>query len=107
MRPALPAPPLLVITDRISARKNLSQIVPDVLQAGCRWVVVREKDLGTPALGELAKDVVVQAQPFNGYVMVNGDIEAARFAGAAGVQLQTPAQVRQARDRLGEMRPAS
>ncbi len=102
MRPALPAPPLLVVTDRISARENLSQIVPDVLQAGCRWLVVREKDLGTIALGELAKEVVDRARPFEGCVMVNGDVGAAQFAGAAGVHLQTPAQVRPARERLGE-----
>ena len=102
MRPALPAPPLLVITDRQSARKNLSNIVPDVLQAGCRWLVVREKDLGTTALGDLAKEVVDQARPFEGCVMVNGDVGAAQFAGAAGVHLQTSAQVGPARERLGE-----
>jgi len=102
VRPALPAPPLLVITDRISAHKNLSHIVLDVLQAGCRWLVVREKDLGTAALGDLAKEIVDQARPFDACVMVNGDIGAAQFAGAAGVHLQTAAQVRPARGRLGE-----
>lgn len=98
----LPAPPLLVITDRLSARKNLPFIVSDVLQAGCRWLMVREKDLNTTALGKLAKEVVDQARPFDGCVLVNGDIEAAQFAGAAGVHLQTPAAVRPARERLGE-----
>lgn len=101
MRPALPAPPLLVITDRLSACKDLSHIVPDVLQAGCRWLMVREKDLGTAALGELAKEVVDQARPFDACVMVNGDADAAQFAGAAGVHLQTAAQLRPARGRLG------
>ena len=102
MRPALPAPPLLVITDRLSARKNLSHIVPDVLQAGCRWLMVREKDLGPDALGELAREVVDQAGPFEACEMVNGDVEAAQIAGAAGIHLQTMAQVRPARERLGE-----
>ena len=102
MRPALPAPPLLVITDRLSARKDLSQIISDVLQAGCRWLMVREKDLGTTALADLAREIVDQARPFDGCVMVNGDVDSAQIAGAAGVHLQTPAQVRPARMKLGE-----
>jgi thiamine-phosphate pyrophosphorylase len=101
VRPALPAPPLLVITDRLSARKNLSQLVPEILQAGCRWLVVREKDLDTAALGDLAKEMVDLARPFDGCVMVNGDVDAAQFAGAAGVHLQSAAQVLPARQRLG------
>lgn len=102
MRPALPAPPLLVITDRLSTTKNLSHVVADVLKAGCRWLVVREKDLSTAALGELAKAVVDQARPFGGCVMVNGDVDAAEFSGAAGVHLQSAAQVASARERLGD-----
>ena len=102
MRPALPATPLLVITDRLSAPKTLSQIVPDILQAGCRWLVVREKDLGTTALGKLAKEVVDLARPFDGTVMVNGDVDAAQIAGAAGVHLQSASQVGPARERLGD-----
>ncbi|MDA1323268.1 MAG: thiamine phosphate synthase [Proteobacteria bacterium] len=102
MRPALPAPPFLVITDRLSATKNLSYVIPDVLKAGCRWLMVREKDLGTAALGELVKEVVDQARPFGGCVMVNGDIDAAESSGAAGVHLQLAAQVASARERLGD-----
>ena len=102
MRPALPAPPLLVITDRLSAPQSLSQIVPDILQAGCRWLVVREKDLDSTALGELAKEVVDQARPFDGSVVVNGDVDAAQIAGAAGVHLQSASQVGPARKRLGD-----
>ncbi len=102
MRPALPAPPLLVITDRLSAHRTLSQIVPDILQAGCRWLVVREKDLDSTALGELAKEVVDQARPFDGSVMVNVDVDAAQIAGAAGVHLQSASQVGPARKRLGD-----
>ncbi len=102
MRLALPAPPLLVITDRLSATKNLSHVIPDVLNAGCRWLMVREKDLGTADLGELAKEVVDQARPFGGCVMVNGDVDAAESSGAAGVHLQSAAQVASARERLGD-----
>jgi thiamine-phosphate pyrophosphorylase len=64
--------------------------------------MVREKDLDTAALGELAKEFVDHARPFGGRVLVNGDVEAAEVAGAAGVHLQSPAQIGQARERLGD-----
>src|SRR5208283_2018962 len=41
----LPAPPLLVVTDRRQARRPLTRIVAAALEAGCRWVSLREKDL--------------------------------------------------------------
>lgn len=102
MTGALPAPPLLVITDRLSAPRDLGQTVSEIFQAGCRWLMVREKDLATDALSELTKTLVDQARPFDARVMVNGDTEAAKLAGAAGVHLQTAAQVGAARRRLGD-----
>ncbi len=41
----LPAPPLLLITDRQQARRPLAEVVEAALAAGCRWISVREKDL--------------------------------------------------------------
>jgi thiamine-phosphate pyrophosphorylase len=41
----LPDPSLLVVTDRRQARRPLMKIVAAVLEAGCRWVSLREKDL--------------------------------------------------------------
>ena len=102
MKPALPAPPLLLITDRLSARHSLTKIIPDVLQAGCRWLMVREKDMDTAALGELAKEIVDLALPYEACVVVNGDVAAAQYCGAAGVHLQTAKQVKPARGRLAE-----
>jgi thiamine-phosphate pyrophosphorylase len=102
VRQALPAPPLLVITDRNSASLPLSDIVSGVLGAGCRWLMVREKDLDTAALGDLAREIVDQGRPYGACVTVNGDVEAAVRAGAAGVHLQAAGQVRAARARLGQ-----
>ena len=56
----------------------------------------------TIALGELAKEIVDQARPFDGCVMVNGDVDAAQIAGAAGVHLQSASQVGHTRAQLGE-----
>jgi len=41
----LPNPPLLVITDRRQALLPLAEILEAALEAGCRWISVREKDL--------------------------------------------------------------
>ena len=102
MTSALPAPPLLIITDRLSSPRNLSHTIPDLLEAGCRWIMVREKDLDTATLGALAQEIVDLARPYEACVVVNGDVAAAQFSGADGVHLQTAKQVQPARDRLAE-----
>jgi thiamine-phosphate pyrophosphorylase len=98
---ALPAPPLLFITDRLSATVDLRDVVAAALRAGCRWIMVREKDLDTAALGALAADIVVLARPYGACVLVNGDIEAAVAAGARGVHLQAAEGIGRARAALG------
>jgi len=98
---ALPAPPLLFITDRQSTAADLREVVRSALAAGCRWIMVREKDLGTADLAGLAAGIVALAKPFGASVLVNGDIEAAAAAGAAGVHVQSVEAVAAARARLG------
>lgn len=102
MTRAPPAPPLLVITDRLSATGDLVKIVGQVLDAGCRWVMVREKDLDMAELGALAAEIVSAARPYDARVVVNGNIEAARSAGAGGVHLQSADDVAVAREALGD-----
>lgn len=101
MTSAIPAPPLLFITDRLSATGDLMDIVSHVFEAGCRWVMVREKDLATAALGALAGKIVDIARPYEARVVVNGDLEAALVAGAAGVHLQSTGDIAVAREALG------
>lgn len=99
---ALPAPPLLVITDRLSAAGDLIDIVGQVLDSGCRWVMVREKDLATAELAALAGEIVSMARPFNACVVVNGNIEAAMSAGSGGVHLQSTGDIAVAREALAD-----
>ena len=42
---SLPAPPVLVITDRTQARAPLDQVAQALFAAGCRWLLLRDKDL--------------------------------------------------------------
>ncbi|MEW6255575.1 MAG: thiamine phosphate synthase [Pseudomonadota bacterium] len=97
----LPAPPLLLITDRTQARRPLSQIVAEACAAGLRWVSLREKDLPEDAQRELVKDLMAQARPFGARVMLHGAPELAKAAGADGVHLAAGTDAQAARVLMG------
>lgn len=98
----IPHPPLLVITDRRSAARDVREVAAAALEAGCRWIMVREKDLETEALAALARDVAALARPYGATILVNGDTQAARVASAAGVHLPQRQPVASSRALLGE-----
>jgi thiamine-phosphate pyrophosphorylase len=98
----LPVPPLLVITDRLSCRGKVEDVVAAALRGGCRWVMVREKDLDHAALVALARRIVADAAPVGATVVVNGDAGCAVAAGAAGVHLPQGGSVAEARQVAGE-----
>ncbi|WP_025745782.1 thiamine phosphate synthase [Kallotenue papyrolyticum] len=62
---------LLLITDRRAARLPLLAVLQTALEAGCRWILVREKDLPAPARAALITDVLALAQPFGATVSVS------------------------------------
>lgn len=99
---ALPAPPLLFITDRLSAPGDVCDIVGRVLDGGCRWIMVREKDLSSMALAALAEKIVSLARPYEACVVVNGEIDVAQSAGADGVHLRAVGDIALARETMGD-----
>lgn len=101
MTNALPSPPLLLITDRRHTVLPLIEIVGAALSAGCRWIMVREKDLDRAALVALAAPIADAAAPFGARVLINGDIGAAAASGASGAHVQSAASVAEARGTLG------
>ena len=100
-RVPLPDPPLLVITDRGQARAPLTEIAEALFQAGVRWLMLREKDLDAAARRHLLRDLVALGAPYGATVTVNGDLAAARAAGAAGLHLPTGGNLEAARSVLG------
>jgi thiamine-phosphate pyrophosphorylase len=96
----LPAPPVLLITDRRQARRPLAEVVAAALEAGCRWLSVREKDLAAPQQVALARQIVDVAEPFAACVLLHGDPRLAAEAGCAGVHLPAGGDVRAARTLL-------
>ena len=83
----LPAPPVLLITDRRQARRSLADVVAAALEGGCRWVSVREKDLAAREQVALAQQIRRLAESFAACVLLHGDPRLAAQAGCAGVHL--------------------
>lgn len=61
----------------------------NALQQGLRLIQVRDKELDAPSRLQLARDIVERARPYRARVLVNGDVEVARAAGADGVHLDS------------------
>jgi thiamine-phosphate pyrophosphorylase len=98
---SLPAPPLLVITDRASTVRPLADVVAAALRGGCRWLSVREKDLAQDELVALVGRMAALARPSGATITVHGDLAAAEAAGADGVHLSAGGSPAEARARLG------
>jgi len=97
----LPFPPALVITDRHQAPKPLPQIAAQLFAGGCRWLSLREKDLGPAERISLLRQLIALGQPSRACVMVHDDVAGAAEVGAAGVHLPANGNVAKARRLLG------
>ena len=98
----LPEPPLLVITDRKTARRPLGDVAEAAFAGGLRWLMVREKDLPEDDLAALVEDIVARAMPYGARVSVNRDAAVAAGCGAGGVHLPQGHSVAEARRLAGD-----
>jgi thiamine-phosphate pyrophosphorylase len=73
----LPAPPLLLITDRSQARRPLVEIVAEAVAGGCRWVSLREKDLAPVDRLSLVRMLLPLLRAAGGRLTVHDDCDAA------------------------------
>lgn len=81
------APSLLLITDRNNTALPLSDVLSQALQAGCRWIMIREKDLATAELCPIVDATVTVAKDFGATVSVNNDFTAASICQVKAVHL--------------------
>jgi thiamine-phosphate pyrophosphorylase len=95
----LPAPPLLVITDRKQAALPLVDVVAAALAAGCRWISLREKDLPAGEQLALAEKLLPLARRFGAHFTVHGSMAAATTLD--GVHLPEGGDARAARAHVG------
>lgn len=95
----LPAPPLLVITDRHQAGSPLPIVIRRAIAGGARWISLREKDLPAADRHALLDTLRGIARPLGCRVTVHGDIDAADRCD--GVHLPAGGDPAAARRRLG------
>jgi thiamine-phosphate pyrophosphorylase len=97
----LPDPPLLLVTDRVQARRPLTGIVAAALASGCRWVSLREKDLPEDEQVVLARMLLPMARKHGACVALHGEAVLAKLAGVDGVHLPSGSDAAAARALLG------
>lgn len=100
-RPALPHPPLLVITDRHQARRPLEEIAEAVFAGGCRWLSLREKDLEPGERLRLLRRLAEIGAAWSATVGVHDDLAAAEAVPSTALHLPESASVAKARRALG------
>lgn len=98
----IPKPPLLVITDSELAGERLLAIVEECLAAGCRWFMVREKNMPLESVKKLTISIVKLTEKYSATVVVNSYPELVHQTGAAGAHLPWGMDVKAARHMVGE-----
>lgn len=98
----LPAPPVLLITDRRQAQADLADVVGAACAGGCRWVSLREKDLPPDEQLALFARLRAATAPFGAVLTLHGTPELAFAAKADGVHLPDGGDPRWARRVLGK-----
>ncbi len=101
---SLPRPPVLLITDRVQATAALEDIAAGALKAGCRWILLRDKDMPAADRLSLLRSLIALGKSYGATVMVSGDASTAKQAGASGVHLPAGGDPALARRVLGPHR---
>ena len=97
----LPDPPVLLISDRKLAVRPLPQVLAEAVAGGCRWIMLREKDLPEEKLRQLLEQVLAALAGAEVSVMVNTTTALAERFSLAGVHLPAHQSLPAARESLG------
>ena len=100
----LPDPPFLLVTDRHQARLPLPDVVGAAIEAGCRWVSVREKDLSEDDQISLVRLLLPIARRHGACLTLHGEAALAKLCGSDGVHLPAGSDPVAARKMLGPVK---
>jgi thiamine-phosphate pyrophosphorylase len=85
-----PLPRLYLLTDRRQTHQRpLASVLSQALEAGARMVQIREKDLDTPELIDLAQQLIPVIKQHHGKVLLNDRVDLALALNADGVHLRS------------------
>jgi thiamine-phosphate pyrophosphorylase len=90
MKPPLPAPSLMVITNRHMSA-DLSATVERALDAGAKWILLREKDMAPAARLDLARRLKAAVDRRGALLGINSDFVAAQVTKVASVHVPAAA----------------
>ncbi|GAC1558336.1 MAG: thiamine phosphate synthase [Herpetosiphon sp.] len=96
----LPAP-LLVITDRRTTPRSLHHTVAAALTGGCRWLLVREKDLPLDEYTHLVRSLLDLAVPYGATIGVHAHANIAARLNVPSLHLPSGASIAAARAVVG------
>ena len=97
----LPAPRLLLITDRRQASTSIEDVAVAAARGGCCWVSMREKDLDIAERARLFRRLGSALRSMDATLTVHGSAELARRVDADGVHLAAGMSAGEARRLLG------
>jgi len=97
---SLPRPPLLIITDLPTPPWTVEGIVKIALEAGCRWIMYRDKTASIELFKQTAATLVGLCNKYNAKVCINERIEVAEGLAGTGVHLQSSYNIASAKGRL-------
>ncbi len=87
---AQPLPRLYLLTDRHQTHQRpLTSVLSQALEAGVRMVQIREKDLDTRQLIDLAQNLIPLIKQHHGKVLLNDRVDLALALDADGVHLRS------------------
>ncbi len=96
----IPVPAVLVITDPPPVPRTIEDAVLQTLDAGCRWIMYREKEASAENFRLVAKILADLCLSYGSVLSINGDIQVAREVCAGGVHLQSTDEIGLARTAL-------
>ncbi|WP_119304156.1 thiamine phosphate synthase [Dongia deserti] len=86
MKPPLPTPTLMVITNRHMSADPVATIAR-ALDGGAKWILLREKDMASSARLDLARQIKADADRHGALLGVNSDRTTAEAIGALNLHL--------------------
>lgn len=93
----LPRPPVLLITDAAQAALPLDEVIKQSLDAGCRWMLLRDITADDAALTAQAMRMKKYCDAYDAKLLISRNINVAKSVEAHGVHLSATQDVSQAR----------
>jgi thiamine-phosphate pyrophosphorylase len=93
--------PLLLVTDRRQARRPLEDIVATALEAGCRWISLRERDLPAADRTALVERLLPLVRRYDARLSLHSDPHAEKHREFDGVHLPSNGDAAAARALVG------